>query len=204
MTLRYDKIKLVPFTEQVPYQDYLTFLRREFLTEYLTFIKTYNVRWWSDFYPGDSLTLFDMDEMLFGVLICFESTFPEFTRRMILDGADFIVGITNDTWFGHSVGIHQHSRIFVTRAVENRCWMARSANSGLSYIVDGYGRTRAELPVDAVAALRSRINRIDGFSFFTRHGDIAGKVSFLITVVLAVILILVWVVQKVLPVRRSV
>jgi len=193
---RHDKVKLVPFTEQVPYQEHLPFLRREFLTEYLTFIKTFDVQWWSDFYPGDSAVLFSMGDHLFGCLICFESTFPEFSREMILDGADFIVGITNDTWFGHSLGIHMHSRFFVTRAVENRCWMARAANSGLSYIVDSYGRIRYELPLDAVASLRGKIRPLDGFSFFTRHGDIVGMVSFLISVLLTLILVLTWIIRK--------
>jgi len=203
MGLRHDKVKLVPFTEQVPYQDKLPFLRKEFLTEYLTFIKTYDVNWWSDFYPGRVGTVFDFDDTRFGTLICFECTFPEFTRQMLLDGADFLVGITNDTWFGHSVGIYMHSRMFITRAVENRCWMARCANSGLTYVVDGYGRIRQDLPLDATAALRARVSPVDSFSFFTRHGDLIGRLSFLLTVSLAFILVLVWLIQKFSPLGRA-
>ncbi len=203
MGLRHDKVKLVPFTEQVPYQDDLPFLRKEFLTEYLTFIQTYDVNWWSDFYPGRVGTIFDIGEHKFGTLICFECTFPEFTRQMLLDGADFLVGITNDTWFGHSVGIHMHSRMFITRAVENRCWMARCANSGLTYIVDGYGRIRYDLPLDAVAALHGKVNPVDEFTFFTRHGDLAGRLSFLLTVSLALILGLVWLIRKLSPLGRK-
>jgi len=199
MVQRHDKVTLVPFSEQVPYQDYLPFLKKEFLTKYLTFIKSYGVQWWSDFYPGESATLFEIGDYRFGALICFESTFPEFSRGLILDGADFIVGITNDTWFGHSIGTHMHSRILITRAVENRCWMARAANSGLSYIVDGYGRIRSELPLDAVATLRGEMRPLDDISFFTRHGDIVGLVSFLITVSLAAIFVLVWLIRKILP-----
>lgn len=203
MTQRHDKVKLVPFTEQVPYQDHLPFLRKEFLTKYLTFIKTYDVNWWSDFYPGREATVFDIGDARFGTLICFECTFPEFTRKMILNGADFLVGITNDTWFGHSVGIYMHSRMFITRAVENRCWMARCANSGFTYVVDGYGRVREDLPLDAVAALRGKVSPIGDFSFFTRHGDLVGRLSFLITISLAFILVLVWLIQKLLPNRRA-
>ncbi len=202
MGLRHDKVKLVPFTEQVPYQDNLPFLRKEFLTEYLTFIKTYDVNWWSDFYPGRVGTIFEMEDTRFGTLICFECTFPEFPRQMILDGADFLVGITNDTWFGHSVGIHMHSRMFITRAVENRCWMARCANSGLTYIVDGYGQIRSDLPLDAVAVLRGKVSPVKDFSFFTRHGDLIGRLSFLLTVSLALILVLVWLIRKLSPLGR--
>jgi apolipoprotein N-acyltransferase len=196
LTGRYDKVKLVPFTEQVPYQNSLPFLRKEFLTKYLTFIETYDVQFWSDFYPGDSARLFTTGDAWFGPLICYEVFFPEYVRGMILDGAEFIVEITNDTWFGHSVGIHMHSRAFVTRAVENRCWGARAANSGLSYIVDGYGRKRSELELDQVAALSGHLRLLDEFSFFTRHGDIAGLVSFLITLLLAAILGVKWFVRR--------
>lgn len=203
LVARNDKVKLVPFTEQVPYQEQLPFLRKEFLTKYLTFIETYGVRWWSDFYPGDSASLFDMGESRFGALICFESTFPEFSRRLILNGADFLAGITNDTWFGHSVGIHMHSRIFVTRMVENRCWGVRAANSGLTYIVDDYGRIRDELPLDAVAVLKGKIRLLDEYSVFTRYGDIVGKLSFLIMIGLAGIFIVVWMLRRLHIIKRS-
>ncbi|MCB2229736.1 apolipoprotein N-acyltransferase [bacterium] len=193
---QYDKVKLVPFSEQSPYQDQLPFLREKFLSEYLTFIKTYDVQWWSDFYPGDSAKLFRLDDVDYGVLICFECAFPEYTREMVSDGARFLVGITNDTWFGGSVGIYMHARIFITRAVENRIWMARAANSGLTFVVDGYGRIREELPRNAVAALPVSLNLSESKSVFTRYGDIAGLSSFLILVSISGILIFVWLGRK--------
>ncbi|RKX28038.1 MAG: apolipoprotein N-acyltransferase [Candidatus Zixiibacteriota bacterium] len=195
---RHDKLKLVPFSEHVPYQDYLPFLEKGALRKYLTFIDNWGVRWWSDFYPGDSATLFELDSLLYGALICFECTFPEFVRQSILDGADFMVGITNDTWFGRSVGIHQHSSIFITRAVENRCWMARTANSGLTYIVDRYGRIRDQLEPYEVATLVGRIGVLDGFSTYTRIGDIVGKFSFLLTSIIGCIFIILCLVKKLL------
>jgi apolipoprotein N-acyltransferase len=199
---RYDKVKLVPFSETVPYQDNLPFLKKDFLTEYLTFIETYDVQWWSDFRHGDSLRLFDLPDSRYAVLICFESAFPEYAREAVRQGADFIVGITNDTWFGHSVGIHIHSRIFMVRAIENRTWAVRAANSGISYIIDGYGRIREQLELDATQALTGRINRLDRFSVFTRIGDVAGRGSLLITTVLLGILLALWVFRKI-SARRS-
>lgn len=193
---RYDKVKLVPFSEQVPYQQYMPFMRPKVIFEHFKFIEDMGVEWWSDFYPGDSFHLFTLPDAQYGVLICFESTFPEVTRRMILDGANFIVGITNDTWFGTSIGIHMHSRMFVTRAVENRVWMARAANSGLTYIVDPYGRIRENLPVNAVAALTGKINLLEETSFFTRHGDIAGRIAFVTMLSLLFILIGIWALSK--------
>jgi apolipoprotein N-acyltransferase len=140
--------------------------------------------------------LFKAAGSLFGPLICYEVCFPEYVRKQILDGADFLVEITNDTWFGHSVGIHMHSRTFITRAVENRCWGVRAANSGLSYIVDGYGRIRNEVPLDAITAMTGKVNLLDGFSVFTRIGDVFGKGSLLITLLLAVILIIRWILHR--------
>ncbi len=203
MVDRYDKVKLVPFTEQVPYQDKLPFLRKEFLTEYLTFIETYDVQFWSDFRPGDSAKLYEAAGNLFAPLICYEVTFPEYVREMVLDGAEYIVEITNDTWFGHSLGIHMHSQAFITRAVENRCWGVRAANSGLSYIVDGYGRIRDELPLDKSTSLTGRVNLLNGFSIFTRYGDLAGLFSLLITLGLAAILVYRWITAKLNSARRS-
>ena len=200
---RHDKVKLVPFSEHVPYQDHMPFLEKGFLRKYLTFIDTYGVQWWSDFYPGDTKPIFTLPDYMYSVQICFESAFPEFVRETILDGADFIVGITNDTWFGTSHGTHAHSRIFLTRAVENRCWGIRVANSGLTYTVDGYGRIRDELGFYEVAALRGRVNPLDGYSIFTRYGDIAGRLSLLITVSLIGILIVLWVVRKFMPQQKA-
>ncbi len=198
---RHDKVKLVPFSEQVPYQDYMPFLKKKFLRKFLTFIETYDVQWWSDFLPGDSLVLFNIGDLRYASLICFESTFPEFLRQAIRGGADFAVGITNDTWFGSSIGIHMHSRIFVTRIIENRCWGARAANSGLTYIVDGYGRIRDQLDLYEVAALRGKLKPLDGYTFFTRHGDVIGFWSFLITISTICILLASWLLRKILSTK---
>jgi len=194
--VRYDKINLVPFSEHVPYQDHLVFLRKGFLQNYLTFLDQDGVQFWSDFYPGDSILLFDVDDYSYGVLICFEAGFPEYSREMIHKGANFLVGITNDTWFGRSVGIHQHSRIFITRAIENRCWMARVANTGLTYIVDPYGRIRHELELYEVAVLVGEVGSLDEYSIFTEYGDIAGKTSFVFTLSLAGVMVSIWIARR--------
>ena len=201
--LRYDKVKLVPFAEHVPYQDKLPFLKPDFLQEYLTFIETYDVEWWSDFYPGDSMMLFELPDAWYSVLICFECTFPEYVRDVIRNGAEFLVGVTNDTWFKRSVGVHMHSRIFITRAVENRCWAVRVANSGLSYVVDSYGRIRMGFDLYEVAAQTAGVRRLDHYSVFTRFGDVAGLFSFLITASLCGIFLMLWVIRKFLPSERS-
>jgi apolipoprotein N-acyltransferase len=114
-----------------------------------------------------------------------------------------VVGITNDTWFGRSVGIHMHSRIFLTRAIENRCWCVRVANSGLSYIVDRYGRVRQSLGLYEVAALKGQIEPLEGYSLFTTYGDLVGLWSMLIAVSIMCILLTAWLFQKILSRRSS-
>lgn len=193
---QYDKVRLVPFSEHVPYQDYVPFMQKEFLQKYLTFLDRSGVQWWSNFYPGDSLVLFETRRAAFGVLICFESTFPDICRTYIRRGAHFIVGITNDTWFGTSVGIHMHSRIFVTRAVENRTWGVRVANSGLSYIVDPYGRLSHEQPLMETAAAVGRVGLPSDYSIFTRYGNVVGRASWLYTLCLIAILVLLWFIRR--------
>lgn len=193
---RYDKMRLVPFSERVPYQDYVPILQKKVLQKYLTFIETYGVQWWSDFRPGDSLVLFELPDNTCAVAICFESTFPEFSRQAVRRGADFLVGITNDTWFKKSVGIHMHSRIFLTRMVENRSWGVRVANSGITYVVDPYGRIRDQLGIYDTAAMVSRIRPLEGWSVFTRYGDLTGQVSFLILTLTAAILLLRWIIAR--------
>ncbi len=193
---RYDKVKLVPFAERVPYQKYLPFLRADVLKKVLTFIETYDINWWSDFHGGDSTFLFKFNEHNYAAIICFESTFPEYVREYILDGAEFLVGITNDTWFKTSVGTHMHSRIFLMRCVENRCWGVRAANSGFSYIVDDYGRIRQQLPLESVAALTGKVGEFKERSAFTRIGDVLGRLSWLITISIAGIFFVKWLLQK--------
>jgi apolipoprotein N-acyltransferase len=190
------KVKLVPFSEHVPYQDYVPFMQKEFLRQYLTFIDQAAVQWWSDFYPGDSITLFEIPEASFGTLICFETATPEYVREYFLAGAQFMVGITNDTWFGNSVGIFQHANMFITRAVENRSWMARVANSGWTFFVDPYGRIREQLELYDVETLRGKVGLLDEFSVFTRIGDIAGRGSWLLTISLVAILAVQWIIRR--------
>jgi apolipoprotein N-acyltransferase len=194
---QHDKINLVPFAETVPYQDHIPFLQSEFLRKYLTFIETWGIQWWSDFYPGDSLHLFHIPQATYTTLICFESAFGEVSREATLRGAQFLVGITNDTWFGKSLGTTSHSRIFVTRMIENRMWGARVANSGLSYIVDPYGRIRENIGLYEISAKTGSVGLIDEFSLYTQYGNIAGRTGFLILVGLAGIFSFVWLIRRV-------
>jgi apolipoprotein N-acyltransferase len=185
----YHKIKLVPFSERSPYQEQIPFLTRDFLQKYVTAIKTHEVQWWSNFYSGDSIVLFEVDSSKYSTLICFEAAFPEYVRQGVLKGASFAVNITNDTWFGRSPGPFQHLRITVMRAVENRIWLARCANSGISAVIDPYGRERARAGLYIQDVIGYDIRPLEEYSIFTQIGPVVGRLCWWLTAIILVIMI---------------
>lgn len=124
---RYDKIHLVPFGEYVPFSTRLPFLRRLVLGEF------------GEFTAGDDFKVFPLFEG-FGVLICFEDIFPSLARQFVKNGAQFLVVITNDAWYGRSSAPYQHAACSVFRAIENRVPVVRCANTGYSCFIDSRGR----------------------------------------------------------------
>jgi apolipoprotein N-acyltransferase len=123
----YRKIHLVPFGEMIPFEDRFDILKRIDLGE-------------GDFSAGTDHTVFNVDGYAFAVAICFESIYPDLVGDFVRAGARFIVNITNDEWFGPSIGPSQHAQMAVMRAVEYRVGLARCANTGISMLVDPYGR----------------------------------------------------------------
>lgn len=90
------------------------------------------------------MTVFEIPEFKFSCLICFESIFPGLSRHAVNEGAAVLVNITNDGWFGKISGAQQHNNMAILRSVENGVVLLRSANTGISMIVDQYGRVVAE------------------------------------------------------------
>jgi apolipoprotein N-acyltransferase len=130
----YRKIHLVPFGEMIPFEDRIEVLRRIELGQ-------------ADFSPGRDHTVFDLDGTAFAVAICFESIYPSLVGEFVEEGARVLVNITNDEWFGPSIGPSQHAQMALMRAVEFRVGLARCANTGISLFADPYGRitSRTEL-----------------------------------------------------------
>ncbi len=124
--LRYDKLHLVPFGEYIPLRGLFPFL------EGIVPI--------ADFTAGSEYTVFSLREGRFAVLICFEDLFPELARQFSRRGAQFLVNITNDAWFGRSSAARQHLAASVFRAVENRTFVVRAANTGISGFISPYGK----------------------------------------------------------------
>ena len=153
----YKKIELVPFSERVPYADYFPAIKKIQLGQ-------------SDFSSGDSLMLFEYPKGNYGCLICFELAFSDLARRFVIEDADFLLTITNDTWFGKTMGPYQHMQMALFRAIENRIWIARCANSGFSFTVDPYGRKHGRSNLEVRTIVYGEIGKIEGETFFTRHG----------------------------------
>lgn len=171
---QYDKIHLVPFGEYVPLQRMLPFVHRM-------------VEGIGDFAAGKEFTLMSIPQGRFGVLICFESIFPELARRFVLEGAQFLVNITNDAWFGRSPAPYQHMSMVPFRAIENRVPVIRAANTGVSGLFDPWGRILQQSDIFVQTWLRGEISPKDpreGLTFYTRHGDLFAYLCALCAIVL--------------------
>ncbi|MYC27143.1 MAG: apolipoprotein N-acyltransferase [Nitrospira sp. SB0662_bin_26] len=162
---RYDKQHLVPFGEYIPLQRILFFLDKLVVGI-------------GDFQPGPGPTLLDFErgpdgrQTRFGVAICFEVIFPDLVRRLAREGANFLVTITNDAWFGKTVAPHQHFGMVVFRAVENRMAFARAANTGVSGLIDPTGRILTATPIFAEHAVIGSISLSAPSTVYTRFGDV--------------------------------
>ena len=160
---------LVPFGERTPFMDHVPLLRDIDWTALTGDLGP------AEFARGRERTLFNHPRGDFAVLICFESVFPDLVRRHVAAGADFLVVITNDSWFGRTAGPYQHAQLAVFRAVENRTAIARCATSGVSLFVDPYGRTSQSTPVfteaHAVGDLATGARR----TFYNRRGDLFAR-----------------------------
>lgn len=156
----YDKVHLVPFGEYVPLQALFPFLHRL-------------VQAAGDFDSGENLSPLTFPGPALGVLICFEIIFPELARAQAARGAEVLVNLTNDAWYGMTSAPFQHLCMAVFRAVENRRPLIRSANTGISAFIDSDGRILGRTELFEEEALCRELRVTDGsVPFYTRHGDL--------------------------------
>ena len=170
---RYDKVHLVPYGEYTPLKRFFPFLARM-------------VPWEDDFTPGAGLEPLvakrpragEAAKVKIGVLICYEDIFPRLARKSVRQGAEILVNITNDAWFGLSAAPFQHAQAARFRAVENRVYLVRCANTGHSVIYDPWGRKVVEVTdergrrlfVSAWAA--SEVFPLRKETLYRRYGDL--------------------------------
>jgi apolipoprotein N-acyltransferase len=113
-----------------------------------------------------------MPQGKFGVLICFEIIFPDLCRKFVRNGANFLVTITNDAWFGKTSAPYQHLSIATFRAVENRVFIPRAANTGISAIIDPKGKILKQGDIFTEEAISGIIRLSDKKTFYTLYGDV--------------------------------
>lgn len=172
----YDKIHLVPFGEYVPLRNWIKFAGR--LTADI-----------SDFTPGTEYRVGQLPGLAgteggswssgasagtgdkFGTFICYEAIFPDEVRRFAENGADLLINISNDGWFGRSSAPPQHLMMARVRAVENRRWLLRDTNNGYTVDIDPYGHIVASMPTDIRGELDAPFAFRTDTTLYTRFGD---------------------------------
>ena len=170
----YRKMHLVPFGEYVPLQRLLFFAAP--LTEQV-----------GTFSPGITATILPLDGHKVSVAICYEVIYPELVRQFVEGGSELLTTITNDAWFGDTSAPVQHFQQASMRAIENGRYLVRAANTGISGIVDPYGRVVEQTAVFQPAVLVGEARYLRESTFYARHGDILAYASAVATAVFVVV-----------------
>ncbi len=155
---RYDKIHLVPFGEFIPFENLIAFakpLTREIGT----------------FGRGHSRMPLDAGNVKLGAFICYESVFPDEIRQFARNGAEVFVNVSNDGWYGDSSAPLQHLNMARMRSVENDRWLLRDTNTGITAVIDPYGRIVSRAPRNQRTSLQAAYSLVESTTFYTRHGD---------------------------------
>ena len=163
-TGRYDKIHLVPFGEYIPFQDLLTFARKltgrvgafSRGTEHKTFL----------------LTGADSKQHRYGVFICYEAVFGGEVRHLATNGAEVLVNISDDGWYGDTSAPWQHLNMARMRAVESRRWILRDTNNGVTASIDPWGRVRQSIERNRTGELTAQFGFSSEVTFYSAHGDV--------------------------------
>jgi len=155
---RYDKVHLVPFGEYLPFPQIFAFAGG--LTKEV-----------GEFQHGASRMPLDAGGQRFGTFICYESIFPDEVRQGPLQGAQVLLNISNDGWYGDSGAWKQHLQQTQMRAIENDRWLLAATNTGMTASIDPFGRIVAATPRKVRTALAAPYALRSGTTFYTRHGD---------------------------------
>lgn len=170
----YRKMHLVPWGEYVPLKDVLFFVGP--LVEAIG----------TGFVPGDQPVLLPIDGHQLSVSICYEVIYPDLVRRFVQQGSELLTTITNDAWFGRTSAPYQHFEQAAMRAIEDGRYLARSANTGVSGIVDPYGRVLARSEIFQPAVIVGDVRLLDASTIYRRFGDVfayAATVAVLLLIV---------------------
>ena len=156
---RYDKIHLVPFGEFVPYADLFSFASG--LTREVGTVER-----------GQHRHPLEAADGRYGVFMCYESIFGDEVRQFVLGGADVLVNLSDDGWYGDTSAPFQHINMARMRAVENHRWLLRDTNSGITAAIDPEGRVLEWAPRHVRTAVQVHFSRQHDLTFYTQHGDL--------------------------------
>jgi apolipoprotein N-acyltransferase len=170
---RYDKIHLVPFGEYVPYKGLISFAGT--LTQGV-----------SNFSRGGIRKVFAANGHRFGVFICYEAVFADEVRQFAKNGAEVLVNISDDGWYGDTSAPWQHFNMARMRAIENRRWILRATNSGVTAAVDPFGRVTQSAPRHVMTSLAVKYGYRSDTTFYSRHGDLFAKLCGIIAIAVAI------------------
>jgi len=154
----YDKIELVPFGEFIPWRKWLWFANT--ITAEV-----------GDFQRGTHYSVGELPGGRFSVFICYEAVIPDEIRHFVQRGAGLLINLSNDGWFGHSAALEQHLMQARVRAVENRRWLLRDTNTGITASVSPYGRIVATIPPGRRSVLIAPYGFREDLTIYTRFGD---------------------------------
>jgi apolipoprotein N-acyltransferase len=156
---RYDKIHLVPFGEYIPFQRLLFFAHK--LTGQV-----------SSFTRGSDRKVFRLNGHRYGIFLCYESVFADEVRQFSRMGAEVLINLSDDAWYGDTSAPWQHLNMARMRAIENRRWLLRDTNNGITAVIDPYGRVRQSIPRHQTDALAAQFTFRSDVTFYTAHGDV--------------------------------
>jgi apolipoprotein N-acyltransferase len=159
---------LVPWGEYVPFKEFFSFAGH----------LTHNV---GDMTHGYRRDLFSTGGHKFGVFICYESIFGDEIRLFAKEGADVFVNISDDGWYGDTSAPWQHLNMARMRAIENRRWLLRDTNTGVTTVIDPYGRLTASAPRHVFTSLGARYGYREDKTFYTLYGNVFAWLCGIIT-----------------------
>lgn len=177
---KYRKVKLVPFGELVPFSEHLSFL--DYIFKWNVGISSWNIG-----QDQNIITFRSGNKSIkVGAVNCIESIYQDFVAGFVQNGAEVLVVVTNDSWYGYSPGPFQHKDIATLRAVENRRNFIRCANGGISTIIDEYGNSHKELPLFTRGIINGEVKLIDYKTFYSQYPLLLQYLSVLIVLLITV------------------
>ena len=164
----YRKVYLVPFGEYVPFGSLLTFVGP--LVEAV-----------SAFSPGERVTMMPVDGHMATTAICYEVVYPHLIRKGVLQGSELLTTVTNDAWYGDSSAPYQHFELAAMRSIEQGRYLARAANTGISGIVDPYGRVLAQTNLFETTTVVGEVRFLQERTVYATIGDLPAQLAVLLT-----------------------